>query len=280
MQICIHLSSYFSYIHVYTSHDLPFYQIIEKVIAFTANQPTIPFSVVAKKRSSGSSKRARQEYSQPSIEASIQNQTDIRKSNNSRLQMAIADLIHCEGLAFAISESPRMMAVIRVARLVGNDFTPPSRRQVSGKLLTANYNNTREDNLRSINNDAETFGLTFMGDGATIKKLPLINVLCMAGSTLPVVLAINDCSEHIAAGGTKDAPYIAGLFEEHVDEIDPEHNLTDCFFFDGAANVQKAGRMLEAKYPRAHCLHGGEHVISLFFSDLAKMKPIKVCLLD
>ena len=119
-----------------------------------------------------------------------------------------------------------------------------------------------------------------MGDGATIKKLPLINVLCMAGSTLPVVLAINDCSEHIAAGGTKDAPYIAGLFEEHVDEIDPEHNLTDCFFFDGAANVQKAGRILEAKYPRAHCLHGGEHVISLFFSDLAKMKPIKVCLLD
>ncbi len=51
---------------------------------------------------------------------------------------------------------------------------------------------------------------------------------------------------------------------------------TDVFFFDGASNVQKAGLVLEQKYPRAHTLHGAEHVISLFFSDIAKLVPIKV----
>ena len=48
------------------------------------------------------------------------------------------------------------------------------------------------------------------------------------------------------------------------------------FWFDGAGNVQKADRSLEAKFPRSYSLHGGEHVISLFFSDIAKIKQIKV----
>jgi len=48
----------------------------------------------------------------------------------------------------------------------------------------------------------------------------------------------------------------------------------DIFYFDGASNLQKAGRLLVATYPRASCLHGGEHISSLFFADLAKMPPI------
>ena len=47
-------------------------------------------------------------------------------------------------------------------------------------------------------------------------------------------------------------------------------------FFDGAANVQLGGKILEVIYLRSYSLHGGEHVISLFFNDLAKLKPIKV----
>ena len=47
------------------------------------------------------------------------------------------------------------------------------------------------------------------------------------------------------------------------------------FFFDGASNVEKAGENLCATYPRAFCFHGGKHVLSLFFSDLAHFQPIK-----
>ena len=45
-------------------------------------------------------------------------------------------------------------------------------------------------------------------------------------------------------------------------------------YFDGASNVQKAGKALAAAYPRVTSLHGAEHVVSLFFSDISKLGPI------
>ena len=48
------------------------------------------------------------------------------------------------------------------------------------------------------------------------------------------------------------------------------------FYFDGEVNVQKSGRQLCALYPRACVFCGGEHFISLFFSGVAKLTPIKV----
>ena len=71
-------------------------------------------------------------------------------------------------------------------------------------------------------------------------------------------------------------PYIAELFEVKVMEYDPHFLCTDVFYFDGASNVQKAGQILMAKFPRTFCFHGGEHVVSLFFSSIAKIKPVKV----
>ena len=128
-----------------------------------------------------------------------------------------------------------------------------------------------------IYRQAATFGLTFLGDGATIKRMPLCNVLAMCGDNPPVLIAIHDCTGHMASGGKKDAEYIAGLFEEKVAEYDPKKVFTNLFFFDGAGNMQKGGEVLTAKYPRAYCFHGGEHVVSLFFSNISKLMPIKVC---
>jgi hypothetical protein len=80
----------------------------------------------------------------------------------------------------------------------------------------------------------------------------------------------------MASGGKKDATYIADIFADKVEEYDPNHQLTDVFYFDGAASVQKAGQVLMAKYPRTFCYHGGKHVVALFFTSLSKIKPIWV----
>ena len=40
--------------------------------------------------------------------------------------------------------------------------------------------------------------------------------------------------------------------------------------------MAKAGGVLEAKFPRSYALHGGEHIVSLFFDDLLKHKVVKV----
>ena len=108
-----------------------------------------------------------------------------------------------------------------------------------------------------------------MGDGATIHRMPLMNILAMSGTTSPVTVGIMDCTTHMAEGGKKDAAYISGIFDEKVMEYDPKMSLTDIFFFDGASYVQKAGQVLMAKFPRTSCFHGG-NMLSLSSSQISQ----------
>ena len=41
-----------------------------------------------------------------------------------------------------------------------------------------------------------------------------------------------------------------------------EKNRVDIFYFDGASNVQKAGSLLEVRFPRTVTYHDGEHVVA------------------
>ncbi len=63
----------------------------------------------------------------------------------------------------------------------------------------------------------------------------------MCGDKPPVVISICDCTDHMVDGGKKDAEYIMNFFKTKVDEFDPTKVYTDSFFFNRAANVQKAG---------------------------------------
>ena len=77
-------------------------------------------------------------------------------------------------------------------------------------------------------------------------------------------------TEQLVDGRKKNAPYIASLFDPWIVKLDPSSTRIDCVFFDGASNVQKAGRLLEAKYPQIHVQHCAAHSVSLFFSDISK----------
>ena len=67
-------------------------------------------------------KRARSH--QPSIEASMQSAgvRDVRDCNNALLSAAIADMCHCDALPDRLVESVRFRRMIKMARLVGNDY--------------------------------------------------------------------------------------------------------------------------------------------------------------
>ncbi len=94
----------------------------------------------------------------------------------------------------------------------------------------------------------KVFGLGWLGDRATIKRTPLLNMLVMCGGESPVVVSVCDCMDHMVDGNKKGAEYIMKLFQEKVEERDKSHMHTDCFF-DFAANIQKAGAILCANYP-------------------------------
>ena len=104
-------------------------------------------------------------------------------------------------------------------------------------------------NKEALLKEAKIFGLAFLGDGATVKRMALMNILAMCADTLPITVSIQDCTKHMQDGGKKDASYIARMFEEEVNKFDPTRSFTDVFFFDGASNVQKAGQILMAKFP-------------------------------
>ncbi len=64
------------------------------------------------------------------------------------------------------------------------------------------------------------FGFSSLGDGATIKKMPLINMLVMCGDKSPAVISIWDCMDHMVDGGKKDTEFIMNFFKLKVDEFD------------------------------------------------------------
>ncbi len=53
-------------------------------------------------------------------------QLDIRKSNNAAMDMAIADLFHCENIPEQAAESSQCQQMIKLPCLVGKDFVVPN----------------------------------------------------------------------------------------------------------------------------------------------------------
>ena len=58
-------------------------------------------------------------------------------------------------------------------------------------------------NLEMIKKETEIFGLLFLGDGVTISRCPLLNILASENNITVAVLEIVDCQGHIADGNKK-----------------------------------------------------------------------------
>ena len=59
------------------------------------------------------------------------------------------------------------------------------------------------------------------------------------------VLKIIYCQGHLANGNRKYGTFIRNHCLNHMKEVDPTKTLSDIVMFDGALNVQLAGRLLE-----------------------------------
>lgn len=70
-------------------------------------------------------------------------------------------------------------------------------------------------------------------------------MLVMCGKSTLTELSIFYCTEHMSAGRKKDATFFMQQLKEKVNEVDDRTPLTDCFFFNGASNVQTACAILQ-----------------------------------
>ena len=188
----------------------------------------------------------------------------VTQYHQQQLDIAISDFIFSKGLPFSICDSNHFKRLLQLARFVNKEYKIPNRNRMSSDLLDHSYAQRIKDYKTKLNKEAERFGISMYGDGATVMKMPLINVMASGIYKRSAILDIVDATEHMSNGFIKDAQYVAELFIPHIEAIDPDQCLVDTVFFDGAANVQKAGQILAATYPRISVLHGAEHVVSLF----------------
>ena len=98
-------------------------------------------------------------------------------SNETRLTVAIADLIISEGLSFNLSKKPRFKKVLESARNVSKCYHPPNKKLISKDLLDVIHDQNMEKKLSLIEKESEIFELLFLGYGATISRVPLLKIL-------------------------------------------------------------------------------------------------------
>jgi hypothetical protein len=147
-------------------------------------------------------------------------QGDIRQINKSSLDMVIADFFHCDNIPDNVAKSPRLKQIIMLAKAVGNDYKILTRQRIGGELLDLNFESQQDINRKMILKEANIFGLICMSDGATVKRMPLLNVLVGVINVPPTTVSVIDATDHMRAGGKKDARFVCGYMEETIVKYD------------------------------------------------------------
>ena len=143
-----------------------------------------------------------------------------------------------------------------------------------GPFLDNVFDNDTKNQREKLLNGAETYGLHFQGDGATIKETTLINIL--AGRFyLPVsVQNILDCTSYITGDHKKDAIYFAESFFDTMDDFDKENKPVDLHMFDGTSVCRKAQEILKVVYPMLSCIFGSDYTCHNVFKGWASIEEI------
>ena len=98
-------------------------------------------------------------------------------SNDTRLKVVIADPIIYEGLSFNLSPTTRFKKVLYLAKKLSKGFQPSNRKLISKDNLDVIHDQNTERNLSLIKKGSEMFGFLFLGDGTTIYRNLLLNIL-------------------------------------------------------------------------------------------------------
>jgi hypothetical protein len=123
--------------------------------------------------------------------------------------MAVSDFFHCENIPDMVVESPRFKWMVSVLSKVGSNFEIPKQRQIGGPLLDLNFQIKYFDNKTNLLKSADVFGLGFLCNGATVKRIPLMNIIASCADSPPITISIHDCTKHMKEGGKKDATNVA-----------------------------------------------------------------------
>ena len=101
----------------------------------------------------------------------------VAASNSAKLTAAIAEFVYCKGLSFSAIEGEHFLQILKLSRLVSGKYRPPNRHLLGNELLEHSYNRRMEQSMVDLAVDADVYGLSIFGDGATVHGMPLMNIL-------------------------------------------------------------------------------------------------------
>jgi hypothetical protein len=191
------------------------------------------------------------------------------------LSLTIAHYLAAHSLPFSHAEDPLFHRVLQKARATNHKYEPPKRHEVAGNLLDSHFAAYQKNGLEALLADVDTYGIGIFGDGATIVKTPLMNILASSPNNPSCVLDVVDCSTHMMQGGKKDAWFIVKHMLPIMKKIDPHKDRINVVAFDGASNVQKAANLLKEHFPAITVMQGVEHTISTIMGRWIGLRPIK-----
>ena len=157
------------------------------------------------------------------------------------------------------------------SRQTRSQYKPPEINIVGGVLLEDNFEHVKGKTDTQLQKDSTPYGMTAVGDGEIIVKMPLLNVLVSTYGTTTDVIKVHGFSRNFAGGGENMLSILQKIFLPEMVGLDPEKNRFDIFIVDGASNVQGA------VFPQVCNIHREDHILDLFFDDTAKILEIKVC---
>ncbi len=62
--------------------------------------------------------------------------------------------------------------------------------------------------------DAEVFGLGWIGNKISVKQMPLLNIIFFCGNSPSTVVSIVDCTSHMSDGENNDAIYFMEILDK------------------------------------------------------------------
>lgn len=127
------------------------------------------------------------------LDTFVDGSEDVSLTNATKLTTAIAEFVYCKGLPFSITEGDQFLQILKLSRLVPHSYRPPSRKLLSNDLLDISYDSRLKKYQVDLEMDADVYGLSLFGDGATVHGMPLMNILAAGVGEPSAVLEIVNC---------------------------------------------------------------------------------------
>jgi len=160
----------------------------------------------------------------------------------------------------------------------GLAFRPPDRQRLAGPVLDDTVGRVLARVHAALEGAArpESGGATLVTDGMTHLNRPSTNILVYHPDFGVLSLGVIDSTEHLAAGGSKDADYLAQQISDTIKGV-PAGSIS-LVVTDGASAMVKAAKFIRSAHPTVATAVCQSHKANLFCNDVGKIVAVAAVL--